>query len=92
MIILKIKKPGYTIAIPGLSPSRSPVEVDISKLDIRVVAMYLKSADISEYEVVADTGKGLKEVYTEKDFEAKEESKGDPYKKEISWSQLCNQA
>lgn len=84
MIILKIKKPGYTIAIPGLSPSRSPVEVDISKLDIRVVAMYLKSADISEYEIIADIGKGSKEVYTKKDFEIREKSKSEPYKKEVN--------
>lgn len=72
MITLKIKKAGHTLDIPGLPTCRSPVEVDISKLDIRVVAMSLKNAGITEYEVVADLGKGVKEVYTKTDFDIKE--------------------
>lgn len=73
MITLKIKNPGYTLDIPGLPTCRSPVQVDISKLDIRVVAMSLKNAGIAEYEIVADIGEGVKEVYTKSDFEIKEE-------------------
>ena len=72
MITLKIKKAGYTIDIPGLAACRTPVEINISKLDIRVVAMSLKTAGISEYEIVADIGKGVKEVYTKQDFEKKQ--------------------
>jgi hypothetical protein len=68
MISLKITKPGYTIAIPGLPVFRSPVEIDISKLDIRVVSMYLETAGITEYEIVAEL-KNEKEVYTAKDFQ-----------------------
>lgn len=75
MITLKIKKSGHTVDIPGLPTCRSPVEFDISKLDIRVVAMSLKTAGISEYEIVADIGKGVKEVYTKTDFEGKEKVK-----------------
>ncbi|MFW9871707.1 MAG: hypothetical protein ACFFG0_01305 [Candidatus Thorarchaeota archaeon] len=72
MIILKIKKPGYTVDIPGLTTCRTPVEIDISKMDIRIVAMSLKTAGISEYEIIADTGKGVREVYSKNDFEAVE--------------------
>lgn len=75
MITLKIKKPGFIVDIPGVPTCRSPVEVDISKLDIRVVAMFLKTSGITDYEIVADIGKGVKEVYTKKDFEAKEPPK-----------------
>jgi len=71
MIILKIKTSGHTIAIPGLPAFRSPVEVDISKLDIRVVAMYLKNSGIETYEIVAET-KAHKEVYTKKDFDTED--------------------
>lgn len=75
MIKLKIKKPGHTIAIPGLKPCRSPVDIDISKLDIRVIEMYLNTAGIKDYEIVAESNKGVVEVYTEKDFKLKQEKK-----------------
>lgn len=75
MIKLKIKKPGHTIAIPGLKPCRSPVDIDISKLDIRVIEMYLNTAGINDYEIVAESNKGVVEVYTEKDFKLKQKKK-----------------
>lgn len=85
MIKLKIKKPGHTIAIPGLKPCRSPVDIDISKLDIRVIEMYLNTAGIKDYEIVAESKKGVVEVYTEKDFKLKQEKKKPDlaYKSEI---------
>jgi len=69
MIKLKINKPGYTIAMPGLKPFRSPAEIDVSNLDIRIVAMYLKANGINDYELEATTKKGGTEVYTPKDFD-----------------------
>ncbi len=72
MIILKIKDAGHTIAIPGLQVFRSPVDLDISKLDIRVVSMYLKTSGIEKYEIIAETPKGGKEIYTKKDFDVDE--------------------
>ena len=85
MIILKIRKPGHTIAIPGLKPCRSPVDIDISKLDIRVIEMYLNTAGIKDYEIIAKSKKGVVEVYTEKDFKSKQEKKKPDltYKSEI---------
>jgi hypothetical protein len=77
VITLKIKKAGHTVDIPGLPTCRSPVDFDISKLDIRVVAMSLKNAGIAEYEIVADIGHGVKEVYTKNDFEVKDKKSKD---------------
>ena len=75
MLKLKIKKPGHTISIPGLKPCRSPVNMDISKLDIRVVEMYLNTAGIKDYEIIAESKKGAVEVYTEDDFKLKHRDK-----------------
>ena len=83
MIILKIKDAGHTIAIPGLKVSRSPVELDISKLDIRVVAMYLKTSGIEKYEIVAESPQGDKETYTKKDFEGVEKRKSEPKRTDV---------
>jgi hypothetical protein len=90
MITLKIKKPGYTVDIPGLPTCRSPVEFDISKLDIRVVAMSLKTAGITEYEIVAELGKDIKEVYTKKDFEAIERINTKPSKEIVDLNKRFN--
>lgn len=78
MITLKIKDAGHTVAIPGLKVARSPVELDISKLDIRVVSMYLKTSGIEKYEIVAATPEGVKETYTQKDFTVVESRKVKP--------------
>ena len=77
MIILKVMKPGHTIAIPGLAVYRSPVEINISKLDIRVVAMYLETAGIVDYEIIAEMKKD-KEIYTAKDFSKEKPKKVEP--------------
>lgn len=87
MITLKIKQAGHAVAIPGLPALRSPVEVDISKLDVRVVAMYLKSSGITKYEIVAET-KTQKEIYTKKDFEVEETKKSN--KSDKDWKKRFN--
>ena len=53
MIILKIKQPGQLITIPGIPNCRSPVEINISNLDIRLIVLYLKQADITDYEITS---------------------------------------
>jgi len=78
MITLKIKEAGHTIAIPGLKVTRSPANLDISKLDIRVVSMYLKTSGIEKYEIVAESPKGDKETYTHKDFDVIEKRQSVP--------------
>jgi hypothetical protein len=53
MIILKIKEKGYTLSIPGMKTVRTPADIDISKLDMRTVVMYLKTLGIEKYEIVS---------------------------------------
>lgn len=53
MIILKIKQLGQLISIPGIPECRSPVEIDISKLDIRIVMMNLNNNNIRDYEIIS---------------------------------------
>lgn len=74
MITLKISEPGHTVAIPGLKVFRTPATIDISKLDIRIVSMYLKTSGIEKYEITAKT-QDKKEVYTKKDFDEVEKKK-----------------
>jgi len=50
MIILKIKQLGQLISIPGIPECRSPVEIDISKLDIRIVMMNLNNNNIKDFQ------------------------------------------
>jgi len=68
MISLKIDQPGFTVTIPGLQSFRSPAIVDISRVDIRIVIMYLKTAGIIDYHIIAEKDKEI-EVYTGADFE-----------------------
>ena len=53
MIILKIKQLGQVISIPGIPECRSPVEINISKLDIRIIMMYLNNNNITDYEIIS---------------------------------------
>jgi len=69
MIILKITQLGQTIEIPGLPTFRSPVDIDITNLDMRKVAMYLKASSIEQYKIVSKPGTGNRKTYTNKDFE-----------------------
>lgn len=66
MIILKIKQIGQIISIPGIPECRSPVEIDISKLDIRIVIMHLNNNSITDYEIISgEKPKKLKQVKTQ---------------------------
>lgn len=51
MIILKITEPGMTIDLPGMQTVRSPVEIDITKIDTRLVMLYLTKAGIKKFEI-----------------------------------------
>jgi hypothetical protein len=68
MISLTIDQPGLTITIPGIKSARTPAVIDISRVDIRVVIMYLKSAGVIDYQIIAEKNKEV-EVYTRDDFE-----------------------
>lgn len=81
MITLKIREAGHTVAIPGLKTFRTPADIDISKLDIRIISMYLKTSGITNYKIVAESDQGHKEIYTRKDFDMIENKK--PIKQDV---------
>ncbi|MHA1623478.1 MAG: hypothetical protein ACTSVO_15250 [Candidatus Heimdallarchaeaceae archaeon] len=62
MIILKVKDKGTLVDIPGTQKVRSPVEIDISKVDIGFVTMYLRKQGIENYEIISVTDTGVREV------------------------------
>lgn len=53
MIKLRIKTAGHTISIPGIPTFRTPVEIDITKLDERFISIFLKSQGIEDYEIIS---------------------------------------
>jgi len=62
MIILKIHEPGHTIDLPGMPSVRSPVEINITKLDTRLVMLYLAKAGIKKFEIKSDNEQIKKET------------------------------
>ena len=56
MIILKVKDKGTVVDIPGTKKVRTPADIDITKVDINFVSMYLRKQGIKHYEIVSDTG------------------------------------
>lgn len=63
MIVLKVKEKGTLVDIPGTKKARSPAEIDISKVDINFVSMYLRKQGIENYQIVSITDSGEDEVF-----------------------------
>jgi len=76
MVILIINKPGLTISIPGLKVVRSPVEIDVSRVNVNLVLTYLKSEGISDYHLISnkDIDTRLYQKYTWKNLSKKEQN------------------
>jgi hypothetical protein len=76
MILLKIKKPGLVLSVPGMASFRTPAEINVSNYDIRKLVAYLTSNSISEYEIIStDTPiKSVSNIYSNKEKIRKEES------------------
>jgi hypothetical protein len=53
MLILKIKQKGLYVEIPGTLPSRTPVEIDITKCNISIVDAYLRKNGITNYQIMS---------------------------------------
>ena len=62
MIILKVKQKGSVVDIPGINKVRTPAEVDISKIDINFVTIYLRKQGIYDYEIISVTDTGAREI------------------------------
>ena len=57
------------VEIPGVAPFRTPAKINVTNTDIRTVIGHLKACGIEEYEIVATTEKGERQVYKKEDFE-----------------------
>ena len=67
MIILKIYHKGLLLEIPGITPFRTPAEVDITNIGASLVVTHLRSQGISNYEIIA----GVKQTKPKKIIEPK---------------------
>jgi hypothetical protein len=82
-LILKIKEKGFYINIPGGSPARSPVDLDISKIDLNLVLSYLRSSGIKDFSILSKSDLGEKEIKSKDIFEKKEKGKLNVDTKEV---------
>lgn len=74
------------LEIPGLAPFRTPADIDVSRIGIRKVIGHLQVNGIIDYEIIAVSPQGDKEVYNQEDFapeKKKKKKKIDPYRKQI---------
>lgn len=62
MVKLLIKTKGMFINIPGLIPFRTPVEVDITKVNINLVISELKKNGIERYRIISDDSISLEKT------------------------------
>lgn len=75
------------IQLPGSAPFRTPATIDVSKMKIRNLIGYLRQAAIEDYEIVATSDKGVREVYKKSDFDLpkkKDQDSDSAYKKAIN--------
>jgi len=75
-IKLIIKEKGMYIDIPGLSPFRTPAEVDVTKVKLSLLIQSLHSCGIVNYEIISTDKKGQR-IYTEEDFQIPEKKQKD---------------
>ena len=59
---LKITDKGLMVEIPGIAPIRTPVEIDISKIDINLVIAVLRRSGINNYRIVSVTEDGIEKT------------------------------
>ena len=59
---LKITDKGLMVEIPGIAPIRTPVEIDISKIDINLVIAVLRKSGINNYRIVSITEDGIEKT------------------------------
>ncbi len=84
MIKLTINDPGLTITLVGLPTVRTPVKIDISKLDVRSVITQLKSLGIQKYEINSYPDLALLKPIAKKVTISNEEKPSIDFRKELS--------
>ena len=68
MLTLQVTEKGHYIEIPGISPVRSPANIDITKIDLPLVISILRKYGINNYKIVSLSGTGEKKIFTRRDF------------------------
>jgi len=58
MLILKIMEKGLYLEIPGLLPTRTPAEINITKCDLSLVSTYLRKNGITKYQILSESESG----------------------------------
>lgn len=66
---LIIKKGGYYIELPKVTPFRTPAKIDISKLNIEKVMIMLRAQGVEEYEIFSGKDKLIKKKKVTKKIE-----------------------
>lgn len=64
MTKLVIRKPGFFINIPGITPFRTPAKIDISRIDIKLIISCLNKNGIIEYEIEDEEIKPVSKIET----------------------------
>jgi hypothetical protein len=75
MIILRIREKGHYLEIPGITPFRSPADVDISRVNPSMVISHLKQNGMENFEIISETATGEKKIYKADDFKNMKEEK-----------------
>jgi hypothetical protein len=75
-LILKIKEKGFYINIPGVPPTRSPTDLDITKINLNLVLSFLRSSGIEDFTIISKT-ESEERIIRSKDilFDKKEKGK-----------------
>jgi len=68
---LIIKEKGRYITIPGITPFRTPAELDVSRIKLSILVQSLHSCGVSDYEIISSGSNGI-EKFTQDDFKHNE--------------------
>jgi len=52
-LILRIREKGFYVSFPGVPPTRTPADLDITKCDINIVLSYLRSTGIKDFHIIS---------------------------------------
>jgi hypothetical protein len=52
-LILRIREKGFYVSFPGVPPTRTPADLDITKCDINIVLSYLRSTGIKDFYIIS---------------------------------------
>jgi len=74
MILLKVHERGHRISLPGLPEVRSPVEINVSHLDLKKVLRYVHNLGINNFDIVAKEDNKLDKKTKDRRIQTKKSS------------------